>query len=1099
MRFKSLFLSGVFSAGVLAGVTLNAPSAFAQTAATATISGTVTDQTGAAVSGVTVQVINLDTGAVRNVTTTGSGAYTAAFLAPGRYEVILGGGNFGKVDRKNITLSVGQNIPVDAALPAASVTQEVTVTDATPLIEADKTSVSQVISEQIVSGLPVVSRRFDNFALLSANTVPDGGSGLISFHGISGLYNQTYVDGANNTEMLFSEARGRASGSPYLYSLEAIKEFQVETATYSAEFGQSAGGQVNAVTKSGTNKLHGDLFYFLRYPSMNALDPYNKYRGISTNNPLLLTQPLHQQQQFGVAVGGPIIKDKLFGFFVYDGFRRVNPILYSSTANISLTPSGTSASTDRITPTQCTGITSAQCTNAINYLLALSGSYPRTGKQDIFFPRLDYILNDRNHIFVDFNFNNWHSPSSYASSPSYTNSSITTNGSADFHERFLIGQWTWQVSDRSVNELRLQWGRDLETNGANGPAPSVTIGNVQTYGMPNALPRAAEPDEHRNQITDVFSTTHGKHTIKAGGDINLVHEVMINLYQGGGLYSYNKSTVTGNFQGWSQDFFRGSASTGAAGGHYDTFVQTIDPITGVGKDDFWMKMFDGFVEDTWKLTSKLTFNLGVRYDIQLTPAPLKPNTSSALATQYNSTIKNVTNRVQPRIGIAWSPYEGTVFRAAYGLFSALNQGSTYYAMRVENGVFQTNYSFNGLGLAGTGTLATGAPRFPDVIALAGTSLPFPGPPLNSKPTYGPDPADYGGTPSSVETISLAPAPSFHGLDPNFVPPLAHQMQLGVEQALPGHMSLSIGYVGTRATRLPVFVDANIIGKTPSGSKTYLRPDGTAFTLPVYLPSDRRDPSITNLNTGFSAVNSWYHSMAVTFKKPFSHGVEVLINHTWSKAIDSGQVPGQYGTFYGTDAPLDPNNLKLERSISDLDMRNRFTGTVVYKPELFKSNKWLDQVVDKWMLSLTATESSALPVTAGLTGYPSGAAAGGLYGGLISSGSGLATNGRAPNQLVGRNAFHGRGLHTIDMRITRDFPLYKEVKFQVGADAFNVMNHSLAQSFYSSRYQLASGCSMANSNPCQINYATGTPFLSTTSTSSLLYGARQMEFRAKLIF
>ena len=119
--------------------------------------------------------------------------------------------------------------------------------------------------------------------LLTPNVTQDGSTGLISFHGISGLYNQNYVDGANNNQMLFSEARGRASGLPYVYSVDSIKEFQAETSNYSVEFGQAAGGQVNAITKSGTNNMHGDLFYFLRYPSLNALDPYTKYRRSPTS------------------------------------------------------------------------------------------------------------------------------------------------------------------------------------------------------------------------------------------------------------------------------------------------------------------------------------------------------------------------------------------------------------------------------------------------------------------------------------------------------------------------------------------------------------------------------------------------------------------------------------------------------------------------------------------------------------------------------------------------------------------------------------------------------------------------------------------------
>ena len=221
--------------------------------------------------------------------------------------------------------------------------------------------------------------------------------------------------------------------------------------------------------------------------------------------------------------------------------------------------------------------------------------------------------------------------------------------------------------------------------------------------MPNALPRVAEPDEHRIQLSEVFSTTHGNHTLKFGGDANIVHEIMINLFQGGGIYSYGGSTPLVNFQSWAQDSFAGQAgdTDPYAGYRYTSYVQTVDAVNTApgqqGKDDFWMKMWDGFAEDNWKVTPKFTVTAGIRYDLQLTPPPgLVNNNFAPISTQYSSAIKNVTDRVQPRFGFSWAPYSGTVVRGGYGLFSALNQGSTYYAMRVENGVVQVELQLHWL-------------------------------------------------------------------------------------------------------------------------------------------------------------------------------------------------------------------------------------------------------------------------------------------------------------------------------------------------------------------------------------------------------------------
>ena len=215
----------------------------AQTSGLGNIAGTVTDKTGALVSGATVVITDTDTGVSRTVTTTSAGDYTATFLQPGHYEIVFGGGTFGEIERKDLTLTVGETLTVDAALPPASTTQQVeVVSTSTPILDPDKTEVSQTFDPELLANLPVATRNWSAFVLNTPNVVQDGGSGLVAFHGISGLYNQNYVDGSNNNEMLFSEARGRASGAPYVYSIDSIKEFQAETSNYSVEFGQAAGG-----------------------------------------------------------------------------------------------------------------------------------------------------------------------------------------------------------------------------------------------------------------------------------------------------------------------------------------------------------------------------------------------------------------------------------------------------------------------------------------------------------------------------------------------------------------------------------------------------------------------------------------------------------------------------------------------------------------------------------------------------------------------------------------------------------------------------------------------------------------------------------------
>jgi hypothetical protein len=452
----------------------------AQTSGSGTINGTVTDSSGAVVASAAVVVTDTDTGVSRTVATNEVGSYVASFLQPGHYEVVLGGGNFGKVDRKNLVLTVGQTLTVDAALTIGATATEVTVISESPILDTQKMEVSQTLDTNLIASLPVATRNWSAFVLLTPNVVQDGGSGLVSFHGISGLYNQNYVDGANNNQILFSEARGRASGAPYIYSVDSIKEFQAETSNYSVEFGQAAGGQVNAITKSGTNAIHGDVFYSLRYPTLNALDPYSKFQALHNNgNPFLLTQPTHQQHQFGGSVGGPLIKDKLFYFFTYDGSRKVNPVTYTSSSRFPLS-----------CPSQLNG---TQCSAANAFLSAQLGQFPRATDQDLGFGKLDYQVTPSNHLSTSFDLMDYHAPNAYSPNPSYNNLSVTANGTNVTHERIFVANWDSAIRSTVVNNLRFQWGQDLEITGANAPGPSVGIASVMSYGLANALPRRHFP------------------------------------------------------------------------------------------------------------------------------------------------------------------------------------------------------------------------------------------------------------------------------------------------------------------------------------------------------------------------------------------------------------------------------------------------------------------------------------------------------------------------------------------------------------------------------------------------------------------------------
>ena len=236
----------------------------------------------------------------------------------------------------------------------------------------------------------------------------------------------------------------------------------------------------------------------------------------------------------------------------------------------------------------------------------------------------------------------------------------------------------------------------------------------------------------------------------------------------------------------------------------------------------------------------------------------------------------------------------------------------------------------------------------------------------------------------------------HGLVPDFVNPLVHQGDVTFEKQLPMNMSFSAAYVVSRALRLPIYVDANLAPAT--GTRTYHITNlsgATQSTLTEPFYSQRLNPQTGTILAGYSDVNSWYNSMVLSVKKRMSHGFEFLANYTLAKAIDGGQVAGQFGTFFGTDPPLDPLNRKLEYGASDLDQRHRFVGSAVYSPRFKAPNKATDFIANGWDFSTIITLSSGQPLTSDISGFPSGAPDGGLTGGLVTN-SGNPSGGRAPS-------------------------------------------------------------------------------------------------------
>ena len=546
----------------------------------------------------------------------------------------------------------------------------------------------------------------------------------------------------------------------------------------------------------------------------------------------------------------------------------------------------------------------------------------------------------------------------------------------------------------------------------------------------------------------------------------------------------------------------------------------------------WNQNVDVFLEDAWKVSPKLLLSLGARYDVQLVPQPDQPNTSSAVAQLYTSTLNIDKKMIQPRIGFAFNPYEGTVVRGGYGIFYGLNSNSTYYTIRRENGVYQQQFNVS----------ATTNPNSP-YATLTGVPAGTPNRAFQQSGAYpavspqggipyflppGPAPTNQvtGASITPVNPGSSVPAPgkiSARGIDPNFKNPESMSWDLAVEQVLPLHTTFSISYVGNRALRLPIFVDTNVDPASAVNRQYYYFQTATSQPQIINLPyySARLSPNSGSILTGFSDVNSNYHSLVFTIRKPFSHGLEILANYTWAKAMDGGQVSGVNGTFNGTDTPIDPfargkrSGRSAEYALSDLSMRGRFTGSIVAAPTVDKliDNRIVRYALDGFSVSGTLTAATGLPLTGSMNNSPvSVIGDGGLTGAevsLFNSG----TAGRVPDAIASRNSFKGPGNHNIDARVSRNFVIHEGISLQLLAEAFNVTNHKNILSVSTNLLNYLSPGAPASTTAsgvvtCSLTMGAGciaplpsssTPFATQTSTSAVLYGPRQVQLGAKLIF
>ena len=960
----------------------------AQQSATATLEGLVTDPQGAVIPNAKLVVRNTANGLTRELQTDGTGVYRFVALQPGAYDLTVSAPSFSEAKRTGLVLTVGQKLNLDVSLTVGGASASVNVTAEAPIVETTRTNVSGSVGEQQVRSLPVNGRNFLDFATLTPGVVKDPRAGDLSFGGQKGTLNSIQIDGVDNNNMFFGQSLGRTGSNraPYQFSQDAVQEFQVNTNSFSAEFGRAAGGVINVITKSGGNDFHGTGFEFFRDRSLNA----NSLRydaGLETftgGKPALIPnvfrfdtptasivgkpdKPAYHWNQFGGNLGGPIKKDRAFFFFNYDGQRNTQPNI----VNALPVPTATD-------PASVAGY---------NKLVALAGNYIRGFNQNVYLAKVDWQFNAANRLSFRYNRQkftgvNLESNGATVAQEHSGNSLVTTDSfSATLNTAF---------SPRLLNEFRTQVARDREPGLANSDNPEAVISNggqaALTIGRNNFSPR--ETTEKKYQFIDNVSYIAGQHSLKGGFDLNL--ERIKNFFPGfqGAGYTF---TSYANFANNAVPTFTGV-----------TVASYTQAFAGDGTSGFTtfpnFNEYGFFALDDWRAHKNLSLNLGVRYDVQqLRQGPTRnPSASLAGANIDTSLINNDHNNVAPRFGFAWNPakHDKLVVRGGYGLFYG----------RTPSIALGTAHSNNGLNSI-------------SITLTNPTNLIYP-----FRFTSVADIQARGGQP---------PAANLFVFDRNYQQPYTMQGSFGVEYGLANDYAVSATYLSVQGRHLQRTRDINLLAPVAAPiagaiAATFLRyPGTTSPTRPIGKTGDL----FGRIAEFESNANSGYNALTLQVNKRFAKHYQYLFAYTFSKVLDDAPDATSVVTANaGDDAKQAQYSTLLtdERGPGNANIPHRVVVSGLWDLNYFKGLHGPANVaLNGWEVSGILQAFSNLPFSARLAAN------------VDLTNDGNRNSDRAPG--FGRNSFYQGHTVTFDFRTTKNFQFTEKLKLQFIAEFFNLFN------------------------------------------------------------
>ncbi|HUQ34424.1 MAG TPA: TonB-dependent receptor [Pyrinomonadaceae bacterium] len=859
---------------------------------TGVIQGTVTDPNGAVVPGASVEVKNLETNLVKNASTDDDGRFSFLQLQSGRYSLTVTKQGFSTLEQKGFPLTVGQTIALNLELPVAGLNSVVTI-NSIPTVDTVKTESSTTINEQAVSNLPVLGRKFEDLLTLTPNVSivqgPDGDE--INFAGQRGVFNNVSLDGGDYNNGFFGEQAGGQRAAIDI-PLDAIKEFQVIATGASAEFGRTAGGIVNVITKSGTNEFHGGLFHFQRLEALTA----------NTSDGKPLTD--FHREQFGGNVGGPIKRNKAFFFLsfeqIFENLTRAN-----LSEPIGSTPCPIQNPTIAANEALINGNTDCQRLALLGFIRATRGQeeglpVKRPIRNSAILGKVDWDLTQNNRLTISHNFDYSKNENQTFDVATYGNSANGIEGPSKINA-FNVNLFS-TLSAKKLNEFHFTYGREERPRAAvpsNVPADTA-MGFATTFRFGNPFFIAPNVDETfwRAQVKDNFAIVTSGHTFKFGGE--WVHSLNSQVFRGFFEGRYIFDSVTGflryaspaaaggfgpNTVGCSNGTYvtapatcPGGATTGGPLLLYLQGAGRTGPATdAAGFSEVSNEDLALFAQDRWQIRPNFTLNYGLRWEAQIFPEPVVPPAETAYGIFLNDprfpsdgTLPSQKKMFQPRVGFAWdiSGKGKSVLRASYGIYNARQNMLSQVGSITTNGVQQQTIFLN------TPIISSGVPGpvWPGLVTPPATVTP----------------CTAGGRTN--------PFPCFSGVrvfSRDYANPRIYTTNVAFEQELASNLSLYFDFTHAKGVHLTRFLD-------------YAR---TGFFAPFL-----GETMVTSANG-----KSLYRGFTVGMRKRYSRGYQFEGNYTFSKDQDDDS--NERDPF--ADRSFDFFNLQRDYALSDRDIRHRF--------------------------------------------------------------------------------------------------------------------------------------------------------------------------------